>query len=256
MKVTIFGDWHADTSFALQQLKLSELESDLYLHVGDFGIWPSTHLSTSRNSFTRVIERELARQGKELWFIDGNHESFPILKELPKDDRGLGLVRDHLFHIPRGYSWEIEGVKFLGLGGAVSIDRNTRTPGKDWFPEEEISDEDAEIAKRAGKVDVLLTHDAPILPVPKKTFGKDIDRDCEKSMNTIGEIASTVSPSIHVHGHYHKSYSRSFLEDSLLVGLDKNSTLTGNKIVISLSELREGRKIKTGDHELEKERDL
>lgn len=56
---------------------------------------------------------------------------------------------------------EWAGVRFLGLGGAFSVDRNARKVGRSFWFEETITDEEVELACENGKdgVDVMLAHD-------------------------------------------------------------------------------------------------
>ena len=48
-----------------------------------------------------------------LLFIDGNH---PVLRALPMDRDGFGVISDRLKYIPRGHRFTIAGVRFAGLG--------------------------------------------------------------------------------------------------------------------------------------------
>lgn len=221
MKMRVFGDWHSNTNFAVKQLTDSgQVENiERYIHVGDFGVWPSTVHNPSYKTFLPSIERLLESQDRELWFIDGNHEYFPIIKELKQDERGLGILSPHVFYIPRGYAWEEDGKRLMGLGGAVSVDRSYRKIGQDYFKEEEITLSDVARAKEAGSVDILFTHDAPLLPVPKVSFSSEIDRDAENSMAKIAEITAYLEPKILVHGHYHIAHERNWL-NTLVIGLD------------------------------------
>lgn len=204
--IIVFGDWHGNTQFALKALRFSYVDdfADIYLHTGDFGIWPET-ISKKSNSYISLLEKELKSQDRELWFIDGNHENFEILDNLEKDSRGLGIVSPHIYHIPRGHRWEWNETTFLGLGGAVSIDRDLRRNFIDYFPAEEIREQDVKLALNGGPVDILLTHEAPTeaKPVPYKDFGGSINRDVRRSTNAILELIQGLTPRLNIHGHYH-----------------------------------------------------
>lgn len=213
MKIRVFGDWHGNTEFAVNQLKEAAKDKtiDAYVHVGDFGIWPDMMNKTFRKAFVNSVERQLSLQDRELLFLDGNHEDFRILEDLPKDSLGRGIVSEHINHLPRGFSWDWDGVKFAALGGAVSVDRNFRELGVSYFEEEEITERDVEVAKALGKVDILFTHEAPRLPVPKKSFGGDIDEAAARSVSRIAEVAAFLEPKLLIHGHYHLAYEDQFL---------------------------------------------
>ena len=212
-KVCVLGDWHGNADFA--PLALADAAKgglpDAYLHVGDFGVWPREIDLEDPDSFLAVVEAELERQGRELWFIDGNHEHFELLEQLPLDDRGLGRLSDHVFHIPRGYAWEWGGKTFVGLGGAVSIDRANRMPYVSWFPEEELTGDDVDQALAVESADVLVTHDMllELLPqMPTLSFGDEIDAAQDRAQRKLREVIEGLEPKLLVHGHYRRAHVR------------------------------------------------
>ncbi len=210
-RVRVFGDWHGNVQFALNQIERGLREGiTTFVHVGDFGLWPfgiPRDQWTTRYGFVREIQTLLEEHGAVLGFIDGNHEDFGVLAKLLVSDEGMGVVSANIFYIPRGTVWEWCGTQFGGMGGAVSIDRAMRKPGLTWFPEEFITTADVERTKRAGSVDVLFTHEAPQLPVPKHSFGPAIDADCEQSRRMVATLVDTLKPKVLIHGHYHFAYS-------------------------------------------------
>lgn len=233
-RVMAFGDWHANTEFAVEQLMSRAGEADVYVHVGDFGIWPTT----IARGYVDQIEDELARQNRELWFIDGNHEFFPILEELELDERGLGIVSDHIFYIPRGHAWEWGGKRFMGVGGAVSVDQDQRTPGSSWFPQELITDHDVDVAVKNGPVDVLFTHDSIWNPLQPRSFGTLIDFQNQQNMRQLTRIVDAVKPEILIHGHYHLRHNRSYADDFHIVGLGMDrGSLEDNFVVLDVGNL-------------------
>lgn len=224
-RVRVFGDWHGNLGFALRQIEHGLRDGiSTFVHTGDFGLWPFAipyARWTTEYSFIREIQSLLDSNDAVLGFIDGNHEDFTALGDLPLTSEGLGRVSGNIFHIPRGTAWQWRGTRFAGLGGATSIDRRMRTPGKTWFPQEAITAEDVARAKRARSVDVLFTHEAPFLPVPKRSFGPDIDADCDQSIAYVDEVVSALGPRLVLHGHYHLAYvNRDEVPGTEIVGLD------------------------------------
>lgn len=74
-------------------------------------------------------------------FVDGNHECFPYLAELPESERWGGRVQVYpdypgIVHLMRGEVYDIDGMRIFAMGGAASHDKAWRTPGWDWFAEE------------------------------------------------------------------------------------------------------------------------
>lgn len=102
-------------------------------------------------------------------FIDGNYDNFDKLYKLPiveKFGSTVGVAGESLFWLKRGEVYEIDGFKFLTVGGACSINKDKRTPGVDWWPNEELSDDDKEFIinnseKYGQKVDFIVTHTCP-----------------------------------------------------------------------------------------------
>ena len=126
-------------------------------------------------------------------FVDGNHENFDRLGELPVHQWQGGKihrVRPHVLHLMGGQVFEINGTTFFTMGGAASHDiqdgvldpaspdfeqeywfkRRTqqmfRVKGVSWWPQEFPSNEEYAEAVRNlervnWKVDCILTHCAP-----------------------------------------------------------------------------------------------
>lgn len=134
-------------------------------------------------------------------FIDGNHDHFPQLRpqaEVPYE------VVPGLRYLPRGF---VSG-RVLFIGGADSTDRDYRTAGFDWFPEESISERDM-LRVRAiphGSIDVVISHCAPasIAPFFIPSFagygysGSNSERHLE-------EVLYLHRPRLWVFGHYHQN---------------------------------------------------
>ena len=101
-------------------------------------------------------------------YVDGNHECFPYLADLPVSRRWGGQVQvypDHpnIVHLMRGQVYDIDGLRIFAMGGAASHDRKYRTSGWDWFPEEipsvaEISEAEANLVAADWQVDCVISH--------------------------------------------------------------------------------------------------
>jgi len=102
-------------------------------------------------------------------FIDGNHENFDMLDQLPTEKKfgaEVGVVRECVFHLKRGFVYEINQHKIFSFGGASSIDRDNRTPYLSWWPREIPSYEEFErglcsLDEIQWEVDYVITHTAP-----------------------------------------------------------------------------------------------
>lgn len=211
MKIGIAGDWHANTRFAIHAIPLiaQHLSTPkIILHAGDFGVW------RGHGQYLKTLNQVLDDHGAQLWFVDGNHEDHELLAEVRS-----GLTTDPLepvplipsapliYHLPRGYRWTWDDRTWLALGGAVSVDKNYRTEGKDWFEAEEITPGQEKEIIAAGAADVLVSHDAPSrvalpLGVPPDGFLPMIPH-AEAHRERLQRICQSVQPRWIFHGHYH-----------------------------------------------------
>jgi hypothetical protein len=204
--VAFAGDWHANTGYARRAIRhAAHLGAEVIVHLGDFGY-------EFAPAYLDRVTTALRNSGIELWFVDGNHEKFPVLSSFPIQADGRRRLTDRVYHLPRGFRWQWSGVSFLALGGAYSIDRAWRTPGVSWWPEEEITEGDIGNATAGGPVDVLVAHDCPTgVPIPGLEDSADRwpPMDLIKAVNhrlRVLRVVQAVQPRVVWHGHYHTSY--------------------------------------------------
>jgi len=216
-QIMVAGDWHGNQYWAQNVIRrvpqlLSGEPRRVLLHLGDFGIWPGAE----GRRYLSMVSAALDQVNAELWFIDGNHEDFGQLAELasstPPNQRVL--VRPHIFHLPRGHRWIWHGRTWLACGGGVSLDRAARTEGQDWWPEEEITCEQAAAIIDRGHADVMVCHDCPAGVA--HTFGRppswwaaaDLARN-QAHRERLQLIVDALRPTHLMHGHLHRSYQSS-----------------------------------------------
>lgn len=162
--IYVTGDTHGNFAklrrFAASDEGSCLTKKDYVIVLGDFGVWSDTVEEIGR------LDSELPFT---LLFLDGNHEDFGLLSSMPEKRMFGGSVRNlgGVYHLKRGEVYEIpdgEGVKTVAVcGGGISRDRDMRTEGVDWFPEEEITEDDVScmfdnVATRGVKVDAFLSH--------------------------------------------------------------------------------------------------
>lgn len=214
----VAGDWHGSFSQADKVIRHAyELGIDTIFHVGDFGIWQND------KKYLNQMEFLLNQWNIEMYFIDGNHENFVMLYEKKILEDGTRYVRDHITYIPRGYRWEWHGMTFLGLGGAVSIDKNHRIEGRSWWAQEALTDLDINMAQSGGPVDVMFTHDSPASAPNSitddwmgqlgamKYYGKEALAACTDHRKRLQEVTDVTTPRLLFHGHYHKPMTGVYL---------------------------------------------
>lgn len=207
-RVAFAGDWHMNKPWGVSAIEYAaDQGADVLLHVGDFGY-------TFLPYFLMQVSSAAERAGMPLLFVDGNHEDFPKLHRWPVGPNGLRQIAPMVWHIPRGFRWEWDGLRFLGLGGAHSVDGIWRRRSGDlWCVEERITPEQADEVAAAGGTDVLITHDCPAgVDIPG--LGDDefhfppieILRAVEHR-ELLRRVVDEVKPAQIWHGHYHRRYA-------------------------------------------------
>jgi hypothetical protein len=220
------GDWHGDAAWARHVIRHAPVAADgrrLIIQLGDFGVWAGR----SGARYLDAVAAALAEMNAVCLFIDGNHEDFPQLARYPIRSDGLRVVRPRLFHLPRGTRWSWQGIRFLALGGATSLDRPWRTAWVDWWPDEELTGADLDRAISGGACDVMLTHDAPTgvdvpgLPPASIWEPEEVER-AARHRDLLREVVDTVRPARLVHGHFHSRY-----DAELRLGCGHRVSVTG-----------------------------
>ncbi|MCQ2794765.1 MAG: metallophosphoesterase [Bacilli bacterium] len=202
--IYITGDTHGDIDFnKLERLKEKKLTyKDTLVILGDCGICWSIKETTYLLELYRSLRCTII-------FLDGNHENFDILESLPVVEHCGALMHSvdkHIYHVMRGEIMNIEGITFLCIGGAHSIDIMWRVPGISWWPRENIEERDINNAKKKlrkynNQVDFVLTHCVDSLTVTKiLKFEKDSSTDQLKF------IDRTVKYKYWLFGHYHYDF--------------------------------------------------
>jgi len=246
-RVGIAGDWHGNTPWATRAVEsicaaLPEDGPRIIVHLGDFGIWPGR----SGSDYLAALDAALAQASAELWFVDGNHEDFSQLARLRPDSSGREPVSNRIWHLPRGYRWRWHDRDWLALGGAVSLDKAVRTPGRDWWPEEEITVRQAGAVIAAGPADVMITHECPagvehnFPPPPEWWAAADLRRN-EAHRSLMREVVLAVQPRWLMHGHLHIGYQRKVdlgAGPVEITGLDCDGAEHSNWAILDVTSMR------------------
>ena len=223
-KIMIAGDWHGSANWAVKAISHArKAKCDTIVHVGDFGFYP---LSPDGQKYLRYLHSHL--QGMKLYWVDGNHEFHDRIASrfsvYPAVVRGPEWADNHpwsdrIIHRARGERWTWHNKVWMGLGGAVSVDKYSREPGKDWFAQETLSLQELEYAAREGKVDVVIAHDVPTgANVPgihedERTntthamWPPELIRASWDHRDALAVVCDEVRPEVWYHGHYHRRYT-------------------------------------------------
>lgn len=216
MKLLFLGDTHGNTSWVDNVIATAaNHDIDWIVQLGDFGYWEHKR---SGVEYLFCVQAALEEHDQHMVFIDGNHENHPVLrrnygpeaeKHRVHPDYGFWRVRDRLWHAPRAHRWKFDAVQFMSMGGAYSIDKNTRKVGTSWWWEELTTDEEIDQGIAGGLVDVLLTHDCPagVQGAIWEQGGLDRQKDrwpeSLQNRERLKRLVTQVRPYALVHGHYH-----------------------------------------------------
>lgn len=207
-RIGFAGDWHGNIAWAGRAIPaMRRAGVDTLLHVGDFGIWPGN------SSFLDAVEYWAALAGITVYVTPGNHDDYSQIIPLLEGSGGAPAhLTEHIIVLPRGYRWQASGRTLLSFGGAGSIDQHLRTSGRDWWPEEEPKENEVADTIAGGSVDILVTHEVGRACSSQISQAReDMDQTvpasvvdaCERSMMRVDQVAKSVAPKVHVHGHWH-----------------------------------------------------
>jgi hypothetical protein len=245
-RVLLVGDTHGDADWWFQAVfpAAARCRASVILQVGDFGVQGGR----IGGRYLDSLQRELDRTGRWLWFIDGNHDDMEVLYGLPVGEDGTRQMRSRILHLPRGVRWTWADRRFLACGGAGSIDRQWRTRGHDWWPEEQITAEDVERCIGRGPTDVLVSHDAPLeAPVVgldlRGVVRPDVLEAAAASRRRLAAVVAAVRPRLAIWGHWHEHHLcevQSLTDPERcfgLLGLSENGSPWGNLAILEPGKL-------------------
>jgi hypothetical protein len=207
-RVLAAGDWHGNTDRAGGVISSAGMrEIPVVLQLGDFGFWVP---GANTDRYLDILDKLCEQWNVTLLWVDGNHEDFDTLNALPLHDSGVRVIRENIVHLPRGFRWTWHGRRWLALGGAHSVDKHLRKPGRSWWPQEYLSDADLERASAGGPVDMIAAHDcADRVPIPGLVEGAWPEAqivDAEAHRYLVGTVVDATRPGVLLHGHYHVRY--------------------------------------------------
>jgi hypothetical protein len=240
-RFAIAGDWHANTKWARAAIQYAAgHRASILLHTGDFAG------DFTRSSFLAAVSEAAIEHRLPILWVDGNHDDHAKLARLPLGPGGLRPIVPHVWHIPRGYRWSWNGIRFLGLGGAHSVDRQLRLAcGYPWWPGETLTRRDIQRAIRPGPVDVMICHDSPagaaIPGLDATGFPLDELVAAARHRDLLRDVVDHVRPVQLWHGHYHVRYTATVHPGTGICrveGLDcDGTTLAGNVRIVDLDEI-------------------
>lgn len=207
MRIMFVGDTHGMLSPFRHKAEICARNGINTMFVlGDFGLWPGLDGVRYLDEVNNIAVENNVR----IVALPGNHEDHPQWSKwmslAPKDARGFAYVRSNLLLAPKVHYFKWSNKRFFVLGGAVSIDKSVRTPGVNWWADEEFSQENLEsVLKYSGKkIDFVLSHDcSDFTPFRNRLKPDAASRENRKR---IDRALAHLKPDYHLHGHMHTRY--------------------------------------------------
>jgi hypothetical protein len=219
--IYIHGDNHGDWNTLFNRIDEYGIGDCTLINVGDCGFGFKHPLKEA--SKIKKLNAKFADRNINYLCIRGNHDD-PSCFHGQHNYSHLRLLRDY-------HTEELNGLRFLFVGGAVSVDRIQRTPYRSyWYDEEFVLDE-----SKIVECDVCVTHSAPqwIGPADKAAISgwlksdKLLEEDCNKERLNITRLLALCKARNHYCGHFHESH---------------NVTIDGcNSKILSIDEFTEHR---------------
>ncbi len=184
--------------------------ADTMIILGDAGI------NSGHWMYDRGKKEYLETLPITLFCIHGNHEERPQNLGYREKVWNGGIVYyeeeyPDLLFAKDGEIYDLDGKKTIAIGGAYSVDRLIRLRnGMGWWPDEQPSEEtrryvEEQLERHGWKVDVVLSHTAPLKYEPTEVFldwvdQSTVDRSTETWLDTIEDRLDYQNWYL---GHYH-----------------------------------------------------
>lgn len=204
--VAVCGDWHGNQGWArMLSRALPYLAPDVttMLHLGDWWMPPD------------AVDDIFADTAIDRFYVTlGNHEQWDQVTPLLDAHPGEAVrVSELVWLLPRPARLTIGGRRVLSLGGASSVDRESRQEGSTWWPDEVVNDQHVADAIAGGPADLMLTHESPantpvrrvreLLRTNPHRFTKTALEASAASRARVSQVWDAVRPELLAHGHMH-----------------------------------------------------
>lgn len=189
--------------------KYMPTSEDTLVLLGDVGV---NYYGGRRDNILKAIMNDI---GIEMLCIHGNHERRPTreLGYIAKEWNG-GLVwyepeYSNLLFAKDGEIYDLNGLKYLVIGGAYSVDKYYRLAhGYGWWSDEQPSDAVKAYVERQiqeKEFDIVLSHTCPYKYEPREMFipqvaQSTVDDSTEKWLDT---IEASINYRAWFCGHWH-----------------------------------------------------
>lgn len=186
-RIAVCGDIHGNFGPLNTFMNKHKDHLDIILQCGDFGYWPKEIF---------YYQHPLKNGEIKIFWCDGNHEDHEEIKRIDES----GEVYPNVYYMKRGSVLVLpDGRKVLFIGGGLSIDKQYRTPGFDWFPEETITERDL-INLPDDDIDIVISHTAPI---EFNCIDRHLEWMYDRSRDALSYVLRKYRPKLWYFAHMH-----------------------------------------------------
>lgn len=200
----IHGKFRSTVVDSLEKtIKRLQIEDCIIFCVGDCGIG---FCDTIKKEYNQISDLNNFFKRRNITFLSirGNHDNPFFWDIAPVDLSHFKLIPDYTV-------LNINGERFLCVGGAISIDRSNRIDGKSYWKNEIFNLDRSKIVE----CDVIITHSAPPWIGPNDKSGisywcetdKELWADCKKERKEHGELYKLSKCKKSYSGHFHQYIS-------------------------------------------------
>ena len=230
------GDIHGNFDVIPKFIKDNELSNCAVFQVGDFGVGFETEHNDNKKLL--YLNGRMKHSNSDLFVIRGNHDK-PSYFENEYNQSNLFLLKDYSVV-------DINNIKILGIGGAISVDRTTRSgywnefkKHNYWRNEGVVVDYDK--LSLLNDIDIVCTHTSPNFVTPLTKGGinefllkdKELDNDITEERHNMSMIYNKLIQKNNIknwyHGHFHRS-CKSYINDTIFTSLNINEIVDLNLI--------------------------
>jgi len=248
--MTLFlGDIHGAFHRLIKRIESKDITGVNIIQVGDFGIGFQSF--EKDRDMIGGLNQFLADRFINLYAIRGNHDDPDFFKEDPLGNTPLKF--SNVKFIPDYTVKEIDGMKMLFVGGALSINRKPRIQGHKpgsvpsyWEGEGFNFDKDKLMSLDLKNLDIIVAHTSPEFAWPQ-TMGSivysyakndlDLIRDLDHERANVTNFYKTIdeemecAPKKYIYGHFHSTHSTPYKETEFkLLNIDEFYELSKDKL--------------------------
>lgn len=224
MSILLSGDFHANNNSEISSITKDKLikkygedifnEIRYHIILGDAGfLLPENKRKDSASYFS------LSRRKFPVLCVIGDYDPVLGMNNLKETDIGIGetvyLIKEKepdIAYLKRGKVYTIDGIKFLVLGGALSLEKNKMIAKKTWWEKEYWSEQEKKdlfkLLETDNSYDCVISHTGPLFM--NNYFIKNLGLYKEQSFDEVafmnGEIEKRINFQFWFCSHFKKYF--------------------------------------------------